>query len=364
MNRIRRLMPCVAAVLAAACSSASRVAGPSPVPADSAGIPVLAWHAFADRPPAGAGNLTESYARFEEMLVFLQRHHFRSVFPDQVRPGDDRRRMVILTFDDGSAGQVRAAEILERHGFRGIFFVIPDRAARRDPRWLDSAAIARMAAHGHRIAPHGYAHRSMAQVPDEVDATLRLSRDLIARQSAQPPAGADFAFPFGHYTTAVARTIGGEFRWMHTVDPGYWDGASPLVPRMLVMTDVPLALFEEYVLGGSRYRPILQPLAPSGAVGDSVAFRIVRSPLPANIEVFAVSADAQGHSYTTHPLGENLRVRGDTAWVDLAAHMRRYSGPGRIVLSYALVVREGRRLRWLTPGLLHWIREPAAPAPG
>jgi len=348
----------------AACAPASRPgAGPAPAGSDAA-IPVLAWHAFADT-PSGRGNLTEPYARFERMLGFLQRHGFRSVFPDQVKPGDDRRRMVILTFDDGTAEQLRAAEMLERHGFRGIFFVIPDRAARGDPRYLDSAGVARLARAGHRVAPHGYAHRSMAIDTAEVANTLRLSAAAISRQAARPPADADFAFPFGHYTAAVARSTGASFRYLHTVDPGYWDGSDPLLPRLLLMTDVDLRLYQRFVLGGARYRPAWGMVTGAGAVADSVAFRAPGGRVPRDIQVFAVTADASNRSYVTHPAAEFIRVRGDTAWLDVAAYMRRVYPPGRAVISYALVTGTGRHMRYLTPGLLTWVRDPASvPPPG
>ncbi|HEU4559254.1 MAG TPA: polysaccharide deacetylase family protein [Longimicrobium sp.] len=339
-------------------------AGPSPVAASEAGIPVLTWHGFAeDLPPRG--NLTATFAEFERMMEFLARHRFRSVFPDQVRPGDDRRRMVVLTFDDGTIEQLRAAEIMERHGFRGVFFVIPDRAGRGDARYLDSAAVTRLARAGHRIAPHGFAHRSMAIDSGEVEATLRQSAALIARQAAQPRMDADFAFPFGHYTAGVARRVGGAFRYLHTVDPGYWDGASPLLPRLLLMSDVDRSVYEDYVLGGGRHRPVLRPLTEPGAVADSVAFLAPRGFDPRRVQVFAVTADADNRSYVTHPAGDFVRLRGDTAWLDLAGYMRRFYPPGRAVISYALVVRDGRRVRYLTPALLHWLREPATvPPPG
>jgi len=326
---------------------------------------VLTWHGFSETLPT-RGNLTESFARFEETLRFLARNRVRSVFPDEVKPGMDRRRMVVLTFDDGTAEHLRAAEIMERHGFRGIFFVIPERAGRGDGRYLDSAGIARLARAGHRVAPHGYAHRSMAMSPEEVQASLQQSAAMIARQAAQPPADADFAFPFGHYTTEVARALEGSYRYLHTVDPGYWDGTSPLLPRLLVMSDVDPRVFQDYALGGARYRPTLRPLGAPGALADSVPFLLTSGSLPPDVHVFAVTADAEGRSYVTHPASGDIRVRGDTAWFDLAGYMRRVYPPGRGVISYALVVRDGRRVRYLTPGLLNWVRDPRelAPPPG
>lgn len=350
-------------VVAAACGAGAGAGmNPSPVAPSEAGIPVLTWHGFAERHPA-RGNLTATYADFERMMIFLRRHGFRSVFPDQVRPGEDRRRMVVLTFDDGTAEQVRAAEIMERYGYRGVFFVIPARTDRGDARFLDSAVVTRLARAGHRIAPHGFAHRSMAIIPAEVDSTLLRSAAMIARQSAQPPMDADFAFPFGHYTADVARRVGSAYRYLHTVDPGYWDGRSALLPRLLLMSDVDPRVFEDYVLGGARYRPVLRPLTEPGAVADSVAFLAPRGFDPRPVQVFAVTADARNRSYVTHPAADFLRVRGDTLWFDLAGYMRREYPPGRAVISYALVARDGRRVRYLTPSLLHWLRDPATVAP-
>ncbi|HET7460369.1 MAG TPA: polysaccharide deacetylase family protein [Longimicrobium sp.] len=349
----------------AACGAGVR-GGTNPAPAagSEAGIPVLTWHGFSER-PAARGNLTSTFADFERWMAFLKRHGFRSVFPDQVRPGDDRRRVVVLTFDDGTAEQLRAAEIMERYGYRGVFFVIPDRAGRGDARYLDSAAVTRLARAGHRIAPHGFSHRSMAIVPGEVDSTLSRSAALIARQSAQPPLDADFAFPFGHYTTEVTRRVGAAYRYLHTVDPGYWDGRGPLLPRLLLMSDVDPRVFRDYVRGGGRYRPVLRPLTPPGAVAGSVAFLAPRGFDPRRVQVFAVTADAANRSYVTHPAAEFLRVRGDTLTFDLAGYMGREYPPGRAVISYALVVRDGRHLRYLTPGLLHWLHDPSTvPPPG
>lgn len=362
---LREMMLAALCVVAAACGAGARGgANPAPVAGSEAGIPVLTWHGFSER-PATRGNLTSTYADFERWMAFLRRHRFRSVFPDQVRPGDDRRRMVVLTFDDGTAEQVRAAEIMERYGFRGVFFVIPDRTARGDARYLDSAAVTRLARAGHRIAPHGYSHRSMAIIPAEVDSTLPRSAAMIARQSAQPPMNADFAFPFGHYTTSVARRVGGAYRFLHTVDPGYWDGSSPLLPRLLLMSDVDPRIYQRYVLDGARYRPVLRPLTEPGAVADSVAFVAPRGFVTRGVQVFAVTADAQNRSYVTHPAADFLRVRGDTMWLDLAGYMRRTYPPGRAVISYALVARDGRHIRYLSPGLLTWLRDPATvPPPG
>lgn len=348
------LVPALAAL--GACAPAVRPALHAPC-CPAGGIPVLAWHGFADEPGREPGSLTESYQRFEEMLDFLSEHGFRSVFPSDARRGDARQ--VVLTFDDGRKEQLRAAEMLERHGFRGIFFVIPGRTRQGDPRFLDAADLERLARAGHRVAAHGYQHRSLPGSGSEVAASLVRSPALLGAR-ARRTAGEDFAFPFGHYTTEVAEAVGGGYRWLHTVNPGYWDGTSALVPRMLIMSGVDPALFRAYVLGGARYRPTLQPLTPDGAVAGRIAFLSRGATVPDSLELFAITADAAGGSYVSRPLGGLAQVSGDTVWVDLAGYMRLHYPPGRMVISYALVRREGGELRYASPGVLHWTGDPVA----
>ncbi len=354
-HSLRRLVVLAAAALL---SVATPLRAQAPL---EGGVPVLAWHFFKDRLEPRDGPLTESFARYEETLAFLARQGFRSVFPEEVgRATPGGGRPVILTFDDGRKELLRAAEILERHGFRGIFFIIPNVTDAGDDRFLTAAEVERLARAGHRVAAHGYDHRSMAVSGTEVASSLTRSRRLLASQTGGAQAAPDFAFPFGHYTTEVAEALAGSYRYLHTVNPGYWDGRSALLPRMLVMSNVDPALFRDYVLGGARYAPRLEPLSDDGTVASRVAFRLRGGPLPDGVELFSVSADATGRSYVSHPLGKSLRVSGDTVWVDLAAHMARHYTPERSAISYALVVREGQALRWLSPGIQHWIRDPVA----
>lgn len=335
--------------------------GPSPArPTGGAagGVPVLAWHNFEDAAGTRPGSLTESYAAFEEMIVFLRENGFRSVFPEEVRLGDPGARQVILTFDDGTPGQMRAAEIMERHGFRGIFFVIPARTGSNNGGFLSADDLERLARAGHRVAAHGYEHRSLPGSGTEVAASLVRSTGLLGER-AQPTAKYDFAFPFGHYTDHVAEALAGGYRYLHTVNPGYWDGRSALLPRMLIMAGVDPALFREYVLAGRHYRPTLQPLTPDGAVAGRIAFR-AHGPVPDDLELFAITADARNRSYVSNPLGDLVQVAGDTVWVDLAGYMARHYPPGRVVISYALVKRQDGEMRYASPGVLNWTGDPIA----
>lgn len=323
------------------------------------GIPVLAWHYFVDSPAPEMGALTDTFERLEELLVFLKQQGYRSVFPEDARPpGLGGGRQVILTFDDGREEHLRAAEILERHGFTGIFFVIPDRTVDGPDVYLTGEEVARLARAGHRIAVHGYAHRSLAESGAEALSSLSLAYETL-RKASGPPSTVEFAFPFGHYTARVAAGLAGTYRHLMTVNPGYWDGASTMVPRLLIFGDVDLDLYREYLTGAAAYAPPLRPLTPDGAVTDTVVFAI-EGPLPTTIELVAVSPDLNGRSYASHPVGDALRVEGDTLVLDLRRHRDRYFPADRNALGYALVDRSSGNLRYLTTGMLHWLEDPAA----
>ena len=323
------------------------------------GIPVLAWHYFVDSPAPGMGPLTDTFQRYEELLAFLAEHKFTSVFPEEARvQGMGGGRQVILTFDDGRKEHLRAAELLEHYGFRGIFFVIPSRTAEQSDLYLTNDDLVRLARAGHRIAVHGYDHRSLASSGSEAAASLVLAYDAL-RQPALTPSRVEFAFPFGHYTPEVATALARGYRYLMTVNPGYWDGASTMIPRLLIFGDTEPDLYRSYLLGAAEHGPTLRPLTADGAISETVRFKIEDGPLPPSIELLAVSPDAAGRNYAAHPAGDALRVAGDTLVLDLRRHRDRYFPASRNVIGYALVESAGGRLRFLTPGLLQWLEEPA-----
>jgi len=101
--------------------------------------------------------------------------------------------VVSLNFDDGSADQLQAADLLSAHGMRGTFFIISDRLA--TPGSLSVAELLAMQDAGHEIGGHTMGHVDLLTVDDA--ARLRQlcqSRyDLIAAGLAV----ANFAYPFG-----------------------------------------------------------------------------------------------------------------------------------------------------------------------
>ncbi len=138
---------------------------------------------------------------------------------------------VVLTFDDGFAGNLDLAEtVLARHGAKAIFFVCPglmdleptaQRAAiaanifngRRQPdalppqcRLMTWAELERLASLGHEIANHTLSHRRLSTLgADEQEAEIAGGAEMLRQRLGS--AGDWFAFPFGEVASVSTETI-------------------------------------------------------------------------------------------------------------------------------------------------------------
>jgi peptidoglycan/xylan/chitin deacetylase (PgdA/CDA1 family) len=120
--------------------------------------------------------------------------------------GLGRSDHLALTFDDGpaAASTPRFLDLLDRAGVRATFFLVGQQVA-------DNPALAgEIAAAGHEIAVHGYAHRYLlGRGPRRVYDDLSRARDLIAETTGAVPTY--FRPPYGVLTTdgaLVARRVG------------------------------------------------------------------------------------------------------------------------------------------------------------
>lgn len=318
-------------------------------------IPVLCYHGFVEAGEPIRGQLTESLDRFEAMLRFLVDEGFETVFPEEVAAGAAPERAVVITFDDGRREQLRAAELLEAYGFRGIFFVIPARLEDERPDYLSREDVARLAAAGHRVAPHGFAHRNMIASGRETAQSMGQSVKVVSSVAGADHPVADFAFPFGHYDDAIAAALSHRYPFLHTVNPGYWDGVSTMVPRMLIARDVPLEFYTDYIASAAQNAPAGRLLSVDGAAGGTAEFRLEGDAVPPDLRMLVISPDRDGRMYAAHRLEENAWIEGDRLVVDVRAHLERHYPEERDVVGYALVTRDARGTRFLTPGYLQWL---------
>jgi hypothetical protein len=210
---------------------------------------------------------------------------------------------------------------------------------------------------GHRVGVHGFAHRFMPDSEEEVEASSERSAEILQPLLPASDALLDFAFPFGHFKVQTATALSKKFHYLYTVSPGYWDGVSHLIPRVLLTPDENLEFYETYILGALGFKPPLTLVGEDGATSNSIEYHDDEGKSLANVELMSVSADLNGRLYASYPLGSSITVTGNSVFIDLKSHLKQYYAPQRRVISYALITRENGQLRFLTWGHTHWVEE-------
>jgi peptidoglycan/xylan/chitin deacetylase (PgdA/CDA1 family) len=93
----------------------------------------------------------------------------------------------VITFDDGGASALLAAEMLDRHGFKGHFFIATGRIG--TPGFLDAAGVGELAARGHGVGSHSHTHPTyMGRLDhEEILEEWNRSREVLAELLGTPP---------------------------------------------------------------------------------------------------------------------------------------------------------------------------------
>jgi peptidoglycan/xylan/chitin deacetylase (PgdA/CDA1 family) len=119
-----------------------------------------------------------------------------------------RVREVLLSFDDGPDlyGTPLVLDALDRHGWKGIFFVNgryllgsrPPDLARRE-------LVRRLAAHGHLVANHTLTHRNLCQEPATAAEEIDTNSEVISFASGLRPLL--FRSPYGARCRSLDETL-------------------------------------------------------------------------------------------------------------------------------------------------------------
>jgi peptidoglycan/xylan/chitin deacetylase (PgdA/CDA1 family) len=139
-----------------------------------ANVPVLCWHQIREPTSADSANARPyivSPRRLAEQLDALDRAGFTPVGGEALASHVLRGtplppKPVLLTFDDGSAGQyTRALPILRRHHFVATFFVMT--VVLDKPGWLSRGEVRALDHAGMTIAAHTWDHHPVTQYTKE-----------------------------------------------------------------------------------------------------------------------------------------------------------------------------------------------------
>jgi peptidoglycan/xylan/chitin deacetylase (PgdA/CDA1 family) len=324
-------------------------------------IPVLCYHDFYSG-NAAPGSLSEQYERFEELLSWLQEKGYRSLLPgtDNMEVNRDEK-YIIFTFDDGNITQLHAARLLEQYEFRGIFFVIPAFIDQPGKAHFTSLQIRTLAERGHQIGIHGFEHKSMIAYGSEItlaaDSSLHYTASIIGGGAARLA----FAFPYGHYNQAVLGMYTKHYDYLYTVNPGYWNTGTNLIPRMLVTPQRSPDFYKDYIVSATIYRPVLHFLED-----DATSQNVIHISSPEKIDdsdlyLLTPAADQFGLLYNPWRL-DHLQLTaarpGEYHYrIDLGDYLKTFHNMDTAILAMALVGFTDNRFHYLSDGFLFRIRE-------
>ena len=136
--------------------------------------------------------------------------------------------MVSFTFDDFPATAANeGAELLERQGWRGTFYLAPGRLDKDTSmgRVCSLTDVERLHRRGHEIGNHTYSHIRCQNVRKS---TLHREIQSSMRELERFDGGRNFALPSGAYDASALNCLSGRFDTIRTVQKGINSGDSDL----------------------------------------------------------------------------------------------------------------------------------------
>lgn len=172
--------------------------------------------------------------------------------PWQVMQVPTREPIVSFTFDDVPASALDlGATILEADGVRGTFYISGGLEGRIEPdrTLIDLAGCRELAARGHEIGCHSYAHRDLRHV-DGSALIEDLARNARYLDAIDPrPGRRNFAYPYNSGSFGKRAVLGNAFRTCRAGGEGINRGATD--PTFLRAVEIRQP--QQHVLGLARW---------------------------------------------------------------------------------------------------------------
>lgn len=173
----------------------------------------------------------DEVAPFRHMLARLARDHEFVGYSEGVRrvqEGDFPRPAVAISFDDGLANGLAAAQVMEEFGATACFFVCPEIVGVRDPRGASDFCIGRLhyppapfmtwdelaalRSRGHEVGNHTWGHANLGRIDPTSQRAAFAEQIDRARAAIASRLGAcdHFAWPYGAFmniTPAAAAAV-------------------------------------------------------------------------------------------------------------------------------------------------------------
>lgn len=185
-------------------------------------VPVLMYHevapALLDRDQRFMTPLyVMTQELFEDHMKILADRGYRSLLPEEVPGINADGKYVVITFDDGLAGNHRyALPILRKYGFRATFFVAVGSIG--SDRFMNWTELQDLVDNGMSVQSHTVSHRPLETLDGE-DIRRELSESKREIERRLNTAVSTISFPHGSYNRRVVEIAAQSgYRFMCTSD--------------------------------------------------------------------------------------------------------------------------------------------------
>lgn len=191
---------------------------------------VLMYHSVSPAPGTPAWRWAVSRKSFIEQLDFLRDHGWTTPCIRDLRDGDSRGRAVVITFDDGYADNLWAAEQLARRGMAATWFIV-SRDIGGNSGWtdpgvpsrpmLDAGQLRDMQAAGMEIGAHSHRHVRLSRLDhealrEEVRTPKQVLEELLGAEVQS------FAYPYGDCDRETEQAVqDAGYRFACSTRPGW-----------------------------------------------------------------------------------------------------------------------------------------------
>ena len=169
-------------------------------------VPILCYHQIRDwraKDSQSSKDYIIPVESFREQMQMLADSGYHTVLPDQLYAylttgAALPSKPVMLTFDDGDLDQYETAlPILDKHGFKGAFFIMTVAIGRRGKQhYMDKAQIKDLSDRGHMIGAHTWDHHNVKKYQGD-DWKIQVEEPKTELEAIIGKPVRYFAYPFG-----------------------------------------------------------------------------------------------------------------------------------------------------------------------
>jgi len=209
-------------------------------------VPVLCYHRITD---GKKGDYTVSPATFTSHMKILADSGYHSVSPEQlydylVYNKALPEKPFMITFDDSRVEHsLIAAPVMEKQGFRGVFFIMTITYNKKN--YMTKEQIAQLAKAGHTVGLHSWDHTMVTKYKLAADWQKEVAEPKEKLEKIVDRAVEYWAYPNGVYDHKGAEELGKYFKLSFTLYSKR-DSIVPLqtVRRMIIPECTPQGLLK------------------------------------------------------------------------------------------------------------------------